>query len=65
MDQKCRIHVHSRRTRLADPDGISAKAAIDGLVEAGILESDSAKCVEEVSFSQEVGEDETTIIIEF
>ena len=50
---RCRIHVHSRRYKLADPDGISAKAAIDGLVLAGVLPDDSAKCVSQVTFSQE------------
>jgi len=42
----------SRRHRLADPDGISGKAAIDGLVSAGILSDDSAKQVAEVRHSQ-------------
>lgn len=61
MDKKFRIHIHSKRKRLADPDGISGKAAIDGLREGGILPDDSAKFVSEVSFSQEIGEDETLI----
>lgn len=47
------IHIHSRRWRLADPDGISAKACIDGLVSGGILANDSAKEIESVTFSQE------------
>jgi hypothetical protein len=54
VDQRVRIHVHSRRWRLTDPDGISVKAAIDGLVAGGILRDDSAKFVEKVSFSQEL-----------
>lgn len=56
------IHIHSIRKRLADPDGISAKAAIDGIVQAGILVDDSAKYVKEVSYSQEKGVEEKTII---
>ncbi len=60
---RCHINIHSIRKRLADPDGISAKAAIDGLVEAGILTDDSIKYVEKVSFSQEKGEDETIITL--
>jgi hypothetical protein len=40
------------RVRLADPDGISAKAAIDGLVLCGILKDDSAKEVREVRHRQ-------------
>ena len=37
FDAPVSIHVHSVRKRLTDADGISAKAAIDGLVHAGIL----------------------------
>ncbi|MDD5678417.1 MAG: hypothetical protein PHW60_10570 [Kiritimatiellae bacterium] len=43
VDTPCRIRLHCRRHRLADPDGISAKALIDGLVHAGILAGDSTK----------------------
>lgn len=57
-----RIHVHSVRKRLADADGISAKAAIDGLIHAGILADDSPDIVRQVTFSQERGEPEQTII---
>lgn len=52
MDQKVNIHIESFRYRLADPDGISGKAAIDGLVDAGILPDDSAKEIQAVIFSQ-------------
>lgn len=62
FNQAVRIHVHSVRKRLADPDGISAKAAIDAVVEAGVIKDDSAKYVKEVRFSQEKGSDEKTII---
>ena len=37
----------------ADPDGISAKWAIDAIVKAGVLKDDSPKEVKEVRFSQE------------
>ena len=47
------IHIHSLRKRLADIDGISGKAAIDGLVNAGLLLSDSPRHVKEVTHSQE------------
>ena len=53
VSPRFRIHVHSKRWRLADPDGISAKACIDGLVSGGILADDSAKEVQSVTFSQE------------
>ena len=48
-----KIHIHSKRKRLADADGISAKAAVDGLVFAGVLKDDSAQYVTEVTYSQE------------
>ena len=56
------IHIHSVRKRLADSDGISGKAAIDGLVKAGILKDDTTEFVKEVRFSQEKGSIEKTII---
>jgi Holliday junction resolvase RusA-like endonuclease len=62
LDQKFRIHIHSKRRRLADPDGISAKAAIDGLAAGGIFPDDSAKFIANISFSQEVNKSEETII---
>ena len=65
MGQKFCLHIHSKRRRLADPDGISFKAAIDGLTEGGILRDDSAKVIERVTSSQEVVKgdaDEETII---
>ena len=52
MDKKCRIHIVSYRKRLADADGISAKAAIDGLILGGVLRDDSPEEVEEVTFAQ-------------
>ena len=61
-DALCCIHIHSIRKRLADPDGVSAKACIDGLVHAGLLQDDSPKYVKEVSYSQEKGKEEETII---
>lgn len=60
--ERCSIHVHSRRKRLVDPDGVSSKAIIDGLVKAGILEDDSVKFIEKISYSQEKSDNEETII---
>ena len=59
------IHIHSRRRRLTDADGISAKAVIDGFVHGGLLQDDSARFVQEVSYSQEkiTGEQEEETII--
>jgi hypothetical protein len=61
----CRITFHHVRKRLADIDGISGKAVIDGLVQAGILADDTAKQVTEVRNSQSKGDrEETRILIE-
>jgi len=65
FDSQVRIHVHSLRHRLADADGISGKAAIDGLVHGEILADDKASCVKEVSYSQEkipTSQKESTIL---
>jgi Holliday junction resolvase RusA-like endonuclease len=62
LDKKFRILVHSKRRRIADPDGISAKAAIDGLTAGGIFADDSAQYVESVSFSQEQAKEDQTVI---
>ena len=53
LDTQCSIHIHSKRYRLADVDGLSGKAVIDALVIVGILEDDSPKEIKEVSYSQE------------
>src|SRR5262245_30371488 len=57
-----RIHIHSKRKRLADPDGIYTKAAIDGLVVGCVLLGDSHRYVESVTASQEQSDREETII---
>jgi hypothetical protein len=54
--------VHSRRRRLADPDGIDAKSAIDGLCRSGILEDDSAEYCDPPEYTQEKSTYEETII---
>jgi len=62
MVTPCRLHIHSKRKRLTDADGVSAKAAIDGAVHAGLLQDDSPEFVQEVSYSQEKAKTEETII---
>jgi len=47
------LHFHSKRYRLADPDGLSAKAVIDGMVKAEIFPDDSVKEISKISHSQE------------
>lgn len=57
-----RISFHSVRKRLADIDGISGKAVLDGIVKSGLLQDDSPQFVESVSHSQEKGKEEITIV---
>lgn len=56
------IHLHSVRKRLADPDGISGKAVIDQCVRSGLLHDDGQAQVRQVTFSQEKGTPEKTIV---
>ena len=62
IDTPVSIAIHSIRKKLCDSDGISAKAAIDGLVHVGLLQNDSPLEVSEVAFSQKKGNEEITII---
>ena len=52
LDTSVRLRIISYRWRLADADGISAKAAIDGIVQKGVLKDDSTQFVKEVSYEQ-------------
>lgn len=63
QDTRASIHVRSYRKLDSDPDGISAKAAIDGIVARGILSDDSSKQVAQVSFETVKDADERTEII--
>jgi len=67
FDSRVDITVVHYRSRLADPDGISIKAAIDGLVMCGILKDDSAKEVREIRQQQvkvkNTDEEKTEIVI--
>ena len=56
------IHIHSIRKRLTDSDGLCAKWVIDTMVTCGILQDDSPKEVRSVTFSQEKGKPERTIV---
>ena len=58
----CRVHFHHVRGRLADIDGISGKAVLDGIVRSGILADDTPEQVAEVTHSQSKGKPETTVI---
>jgi hypothetical protein len=63
------LEIISYRTRLADPSGISEKAAIDGLVNCGILRGDSLREIKEPIIHRQVkvkniSDEKTQIIIE-
>lgn len=65
FDSLVRVTFVSIRARLADADGISGKAALDGVVACGILRDDSAEFVQSVEHRQEKGKrEETRIVIE-
>lgn len=60
-----RIRFHHVRKRLADIDGLSVKAVIDGLVASGVLRDDTPQQVAEISHSQSKtgpNEEEKTIV---
>ena len=61
-DSPVDITIHSVRRRRIDVANTSEKAAIDGIVRAGILEDDGPNQVATVKFSQEKGKKEMTII---
>ena len=62
FNSRVHIRVISYRRRNHDPDGLSVKAALDGLVALGILADDSSKQVASVSFESRKEKDERTII---
>ena len=62
MDKAVCLRITQRCKRPPDPDGIDAKAAIDGIVEAGLLRDDSSKEIAEVCFHSETSEMDETII---
>lgn len=60
-----RLTFYHTRKRLIDIDGLSVKAAIDGLVQGNILADDSSQQVAEISHIQIKGKpEETRIVIE-
>lgn len=65
LDTPVNIFVHSKRYKNTDPDGISIKAVLDGIVLAGILPNDTAKEIKGIFYTQEKiprNEQEETII---
>jgi len=65
LDSLVNITVTSYRWTKHDPDGISCKAVLDGIVRAGLLRDDSTKEIESVTFKSVIikkTEKEQTII---
>lgn len=62
FDSPVSIHIHSVRQRLTDADAICAKWVVDELVLSGVLVDDSPAHVKELTYSQEKGWPEETII---
>ena len=52
FDAPVRISVHHYRHRLCDADGASIKAALDGIVQTGVLRDDSCKEIQEIRHRQ-------------
>lgn len=69
LDTRVNIHVISYRKAKHDPDGVSAKAVIDGIVRRGILQDDSTNEVRQVTFESIIcksfEEEKTEIQIDF
>lgn len=65
FDSRVNITVTSYRKRNHDPDGVSVKAVLDGIVRRQILSDDSAKEINEIKFKSIIikkGETERTVI---
>jgi len=65
LDSRVNIRVTSFRRFKHDPEGISIKACLDGIVRAGILPDDSTSEINEVTFKSIIikkDEKEKTII---
>lgn len=62
FDSPVNIRVTSYRKRKHDPDGVSAKAVLDGLVQRGILQDDSTEQVKSITFESIISKEEKTII---
>lgn len=64
FDSPVRIDIYSRRKTKTDIDNISGKAALDGIVAAGILKDDSPDWIESYCVHKpEICEKEETVIV--
>jgi len=64
LDTRVHITVTSYRKRIHDPDGISVKAVLDGIVRRGLLPDDSTKQVASVTFKSIISKEEEKTVIE-
>ena len=62
FDTLVNIRVISYRSRKHDPDGVSVKAVLDGIVRLGILSDDSSEQVKSITFESRKSKEEKTII---
>ena len=66
FNSRVNITVTSYRKAKHDPDGVSVKAVLDGIVRAGILSDDSQQQIKSITFESrktKKGEEEKTIIV--
>jgi len=62
FDSLVHITVTSYRARKHDPDGVSVKAVLDGIVRRGILADDSTEQVASITFKSIKSKQEKTVI---
>lgn len=62
LDSPVNITVTSYRKRRHDPEGLSIKAILDGLVRRGLLSDDSTDQIGWVKFQSIISKEEKTII---
>ena len=61
-DPRFDITVTSYRKRRHDPDGVSVKAVLDGIIRAGLLVDDSTEVIRQITFRSEINKEEKTVI---
>ena len=65
LDSQVRVTFYHFRKRLIDPDNLSGKAVLDGIVRAGILADDTSVEIKEITHKQfKAPTEETVVVIE-
>ncbi len=62
LDTRLNIRVISYRKLKHDPDGVSVKAVLDGLVRRGVLTDDSTEQIKEITFESRKSKTEKTVV---